>query len=74
MGKRFSVPKWRKPALQAAAMSVGAYVDAIGLVGIDFCAQDGSTFAHGHFDLATANIFRAKLDEAIADARRKAAN
>ena len=36
--------------------------------------RDGNTFAHGHFDLEVAEKFRADLDTAIAEAKRRAAN
>ena len=74
MAKRLSVPSWKEPALQAAAMRVGVCTEAIGLVGIDMVARDGNTFAHGHFDLDVAEKFRADLDIAIAEAKRRAAN
>lgn len=70
MSGRCSVPKWKKVALQAAAMRCGACTEANGLVGIDMVAQDGSVFAHGHFDFRTAIEFQNQLAEAIAEAKR----
>lgn len=70
MSKRCSVAKWKKEALQAAAMRCGACTEAHGLVGIDMVAQDGTVFAHGHFDFRTAIAFQNQLAEAIAEARR----
>lgn len=71
---RYSLPAWRKRPLQAAAMRCGPCEDVVGLVGIDMVAQDGNTFAHGHFDIAGAEKFAGMLSEAIAQAKRKAAN
>ena len=65
MSKRFSVPHWNTPALQAASMNCGACTETIGLVGIDMIAQDGTTFAHGHFDVRTAAKFHQELGETI---------
>ena len=70
MNKKVSVESWRKKALQASAMRCGACTDATGLVGVDMIAQDGSVFAHGHFDIQTAIAFQQQLAQAIADARR----
>ena len=71
MSKRFSVERWKKKALQAASMSCGCCLHG-GFVGIDMVAQDGNTFAHGHFDIRTAIEFQNQLAEAIAEARRAA--
>jgi hypothetical protein len=71
--KRYSVPRWSKKALQAASMACGA-CHGHGMVGIDMVAQDGNTFAHGHFDIEPARLFHASLAEAIADAERRASH
>lgn len=69
--KRFSVKSWRKDALQAASMTAWACHHG-GTVGIDMLAQDGSVFAHGHFDIETAEAFRDLLTEAIAESAVRA--
>lgn len=69
--KRFSEETWDRPALQAAAMNVGICTHG-GTIGVDMLAQDGSVFAHGHYDIATAERFRDALVEAIADAKAAA--
>lgn len=67
--KRYSVERWRGDALQASQMSVGVCQDTdMAMVGIDMVAQDGSVFAHGHFDVATAVTFAEHLAEVIAEA------
>lgn len=67
--KRFSVRQWGdKKALQASSMSCGACTETTGLVGIDMVAQDGRTFAHGHFDVETARLFHRQLGDAIEEA------
>lgn len=68
--RRYSVIQWNKRALQAAQMDCGACTEAHGMVGIDMVAQDGHTFAHGHFDVQTAREFHKRLGEAIEDASR----
>jgi hypothetical protein len=69
--KRCSVERWKKEALQAASMTAGACAHG-GTVGIDMVAQDGNTFAHGHFDIEIAEQFRDLLTEAIAEAKARA--
>lgn len=70
MTKRYSVERWKKKALQAASISCGACQHVTGMVGIDMIAQDGNTFAHGHFDIRTAIEFQNQIAEAVAEARR----
>ena len=64
---RFSVKTWKKDSLQAASMNCGCCRHGH-TVGVDMNARDGSTFAHGHFDVATAKQFHQRLGEAIAEA------
>lgn len=65
-GRRFSVKHWSAKALQAASMSVGQCTETdVVMIGVDMLAQDGATFAHGHFDLATAKLFHQELGKAI---------
>jgi hypothetical protein len=71
MPKRCSVETWDGKPLQAASIGVGTCIESRNLVGIDLVAQDGKTFAHGHFDIETAVRFRADLDLAIEDARKQ---
>lgn len=68
--KRYSVPRWTKPALQAAQMSCGPCC-CCDTVGIDMVARDGNTFAHGHFDIDVAEKFWRNLGEAIVEARER---
>lgn len=68
--KRCSVQTWNKNAMQAAGMRVGVCEDH-NYVGIDMVAQDGNAFAHGHFDVATAMVFRQELDDAITEALKE---
>ena len=74
--KRYSVKRWKKNALQAAKMGCGvcSFPNCEVWVGVDLIAQDGNTFAHGHFDVATARDFHARLGEAIEMAERKMLN
>lgn len=65
--RRFSVKHWDGlEVLHAASMTVGRCTETdVPMIGIDMSAQDGATFAHGHFDLATAKLFHQVLGEAI---------
>lgn len=67
---RFSVERWKKKPLQAAAMSCGKCQEVSGMVGVDMVAQDGRSFAHGHFDIETAREFHRQFGEAIDEAER----
>lgn len=69
-GRRFSVKHWGdQNPLQAASMSVGQCTETdVVMIGVDLLAQDGSIFAHGHFDLATAKLFHQEMGKAIEQA------
>lgn len=64
---RHSVKTWKKQSLQAASMNVGCCKHGH-VIGVDMNARDGSTFAHGHFDVETAKLFHERLGEAIDEA------
>lgn len=67
--KRYSVQKWNRPALHAAAMRCGICGPADHLmIGIDLLARDDKTFAHGHFDIPTAKQFLSDLADIIDEA------
>ena len=69
--KRYSVKRWEKDALQAAQMSVGTCSGG-DTIGIDMLADDGSVFAHGHFDVETAIQFTKALSAEISQALTRA--
>lgn len=73
---RCNVKTWNKHYLLAAGMSVGKCEsdEPSTLIGIDMVAQDGNTFAHGHFPIETAIQFYENLGQAIADAQRTELN
>jgi hypothetical protein len=62
------VKRWTKPTLQASAMRCGLCCDTEGVIGVDMIAEDGTTFAHGHFDIRTAVAFKNQLIDAINEA------
>lgn len=68
--RRFSVTHWGDlEILQAASMDVGRCTDThLPMIGVDMHAQDGATFAHGHFDIETAKLFHQALGKAIDEA------
>ena len=71
--RRYSVNAWCKEALQAASMSVGMCQHGYPpTIGIDLHAQDGTVFAHGHFDVETAINFVEKMSEACEQALTEA--
>ena len=65
--RRFSVKNWDGlELLHAASMSVGRCTETdVAMIGIDLLAQDGATFAHGHFDIETAKRFHQEMGKAI---------
>lgn len=60
------VPRWNGTPLSAAGVRVGVCGPA---VAIDMAAMSGQVFAHGHFDVATAEVFHKAFGLAIAQAR-----
>lgn len=74
MADKYSVRTWKKDALQAASMRSGVCAHASALVGLDMLAQDGSVFAHGHFDIETAKQFHRNLGISISEAIAKEAS
>ena len=70
-GEIYSVKKWEDWALQAERVSVGTCEHG-DTIGIDMHAQDGTVFAHGHFDVETAIRFTKALSAEISEALTRA--
>ena len=69
MPERHSVPTWDGEVLLASRINAGNcahehFDEPIQIVGIDLIAQDGTPFAHAHFDAETARRVAQRLIDA----------
>jgi predicted helicase len=66
------VKTWTEEPLKAASIDIVCCDPANKTIGFDFCADDDSVFAHGHYDLEGAKHFYRALGQMIDELEQSA--